>query len=407
MGYTDHFFALKEAFLAANSKIEFDTNQIHKLDFHSSTYNLLHGSENHHCKIHNLNFKENIFFNNDVGTIQNDVHIKDVFVSENKDFQYYILKPKADVPSKKVIFLFHGFNEKNWDKYLPWGKAIADQTQSAVVFFPLAFHMQRAPLHWSDKRKMYQLCEERKKKFPNIIHSSLSNVAISMRLHAMPHRFIWSGIQTYFDVIQLIEDCKAGKYPIIDKDFTFNMFAYSIGGLLAEILKLSNHNNYFTNTKVALFCSGAVFNRITPVSKFIIDSEAIVALYSYLVEHFESFLKKDEMLRHFITENHLEGKVFHSMFEYQKMMDFREHLLKQHETQFYAIALKKDTVIPSYEVVNTLQGAHRNIDIKVDEIDFDYNYSHENPFPISKIDAPKIDASFQMVFDKIADFYNN
>ena len=407
MEYTHSFFALRDAFLSTNSTTDFENCEIHHLDFHSKTYHLLHGSEDHHCKIHQMHFKESVNFKNDVGTIEDDVHIKDVFVAENKDFQYFILKPKGETPVKKVTFLFHGFNEKNWDKYLPWGKAIADRTQSAIVFFPLAFHMQRAPLHWSEKRKMFELSEQRKKKFPNIINSSLSNVAISMRLHAMPQRFIWSGVQTYFDVIQFIEDCKNGQHPLIDKDFTFNMFAYSIGGLLAEILKLSNHNNYFKDTKVALFCSGVVFNRITPVSKFIIDSEAIVALYSYLVEHFDSFLKKDEMLRHFITDNHFEGKVFHAMFEYQKMMTFREQLLKQFETQFYAIALKKDAVIPSYEVINTLQGATRNIDIKVDEIDFDYHYSHENPFPINKQDSQKIDKNFRLIFDKIGDFYNS
>jgi hypothetical protein len=406
MEYSNSFFGLRDAFLSENLKTEFDINEIYKLDFHSSTYNLLHGSKNHYCKSHNIEFKESITFNNEVGTIEDDVHIKDVFVTENKDFQYYILKPKGNLPSKKVTFLFHGFNEKNWDKYLPWGKAICDRTQSTIVFFPLAFHMQRAPLQWSEKRKMFELSEQRKKKFPNIINSSLSNVAISMRLHAMPQRFIWSGVQTYYDVIQFIEDCKAGKHNLIDKDFTFNMFAYSIGGLLAEILKLSNHNNYFKDAKVALFCSGAVFNRITPVSKFIIDSEAIVALYSYLVEHFDSFLKKDEMLHHFMTENHFEGKVFHSMFEYQKMMNFREQLLKKAENHFYAIALKKDEVIPSYEVINTLKGANRNIDIKVDEIDFDFEYSHENPFPINELSSQSIDKGFQLVFDKIGDFYN-
>lgn len=405
--YTNSFFALSDAFLSTDSKSEFESNEIHKLNFHSTSYNLLHGSENHHCKTHKIDFKESAVFKNEVDSIEDDVHIKDVFVTENKDFQYYILKPKGALPSKKVTFLFHGFNEKNWDKYLPWGKAICERTQSAVVFFPLAFHMQRAPLQWSEKRKMFELSEQRKKKFPNIINSSLSNVAISMRLHAMPQRFIWSGVQTYYDVIQFIEDCKSGKHKLIDKDFTFNMFAYSIGGLLAEILKLSNHKNYFNHAKVALFCSGAVFNRITPVSKFIIDSEAIVALYSYLVEHFDSFLKKDEMLNHFMSDSHFEGKVFHAMFEYQKMKNFREQLLKKAENHFYAIALKQDEVIPSYEVVNTLQGANRNINIKVDEIDFDYDYSHENPFPIKKNGFTEIDKSFQLVFDKIGDFYNN
>jgi hypothetical protein len=407
MEYTESYYKLKEAFTSVKTSLVIENNEIHKIEFNSNSHHLLYGSENHQCKTHQIQFPNHFTHTNNVGTIEDDVHIKDVFVEENKKFNFYILKPKSETPVKKVIFMFHGFNEKSWDKYLPWGKALCNNTKSAIIFFPLAFHMQRAPLAWSEKRKMFELSQERKNIFPNIINSTLSNVAISMRLHAIPQRFIWSGVQTYNDVIQFIEECKNGNHQLIDKDFTYDMFAYSIGGLLAEILKLSNYKNYFSNSKVALFCSGAVFNRITPVSKFIIDSEAIVALYSYLVEHFDSFLKKDAMLNHFIKENHFEGKVFHAMFEYQKMMIFREELLRKYENQIYAIALRGDKVIPSYEVVNTLQGASRNINIKVDELDFDYEYSHENPFPLIKSNNINIEKSFKDVFRKIGDFYNS
>ena len=105
----------------------------------------------------------------------------------------------------------------------------------------------------------------------------------------MSQRFIWSGLQTYYDAIQFIEDCKSGNNEFIDKDFSFNIFVYSIGGFLSQILLLTNYKNYFDNTKLCLFCGGAVFNRISPVSKFILDSEANVALYPYLVEHFDFF----------------------------------------------------------------------------------------------------------------------
>jgi len=307
---------------------------------------------------------------------------------------------------KKVTFVFHGFNEKTWDKYLPWGEAICERTQSAVVFFPIAFHMQRAPLYWSQKKAMYELSKRRKTQFTNVIGSSLSNVAISMRLHSRPQRFLWSGLQTYYDIIQFIEECKDGKHSLIDKDFSFNIFAYSVGGLLAEILKLSNYKNYFSDAKLCLFCSGSVFNRLSPVSKFILDSEANVALYSYLVEHLDSFLKKDALLRHYLGESHFEGKVFQSMLEYQKMRDFREDLLRKAENQIYAISLKRDNVFPSFEVVNTLKGAFRDINITVDEFDFNYKYSHENPFPVNSTESAEIDKSFNIIFDKIGDFFN-
>ncbi len=404
MKYTNAYLKLKDIFSLVESKLELDNITIYKFQFHSSYFNLLPGNKHYHCMKHDLDFAINNSYYNDIGRIQDNVYVKDDLVDENRNFHYYIIAPSKDRKIKNATLLFHGFNEKNWDKYLVWARTIVEQTQSAIILFPIAFHMQRAPLTWSDKRKMFVLSESRKRRFPNIINSTLANVAISMRLHSMPQRFIWSGLQTYYDVIQFIEDCKEGKHELIDKDFTFNIFAYSIGGLLAQILKLSNHKGYFSEAKVCLFCSGAVFNRLSPVSKFIIDSEANVALYSYLIEHFDSFLKNDPYLRHYIEEDHLEGKVFHSMLDYQKMREVREGLLKKAENHIYSISLKKDSVIPTFEIVNTLQGAFRNINIKVDEFDFEFNYTHENPFPINNDDSLLIDENFKRVFDKVCDF---
>ncbi len=379
--------------------------EIKEYKFESLSYNILPGVSDYHCARHGIDLKNNYPFYTDIGTIKDNIHIQDIYVKENRFFKYQIVAPAETEGTKKVVFLFHGFNEKNWTKYIPWAKAICEGTGSSVILFPIAFHMQRAPKDWSSKREMYRLSENRKKRYPNIVHSTLSNVAISMRLHAMPQRFIWSGLQTYYDVTQLIEECREGKHPYINKDFEFDIFAYSIGGFLAQILKLTNHNNYFSNSKVCLFCSGATFNRLSPVSKFILDSETNVALYSFLVEHFDKFLQKDNLLGHYILEEHLEGKVFHSMLDYQKGRAFREELLKKYENHIYAITLRKDAVIPSFEVINTLRGAYRDIDIKIDELDFDREYIHENPFPSSNEISEQIYDDFEAVFRKVCSFY--
>lgn len=380
--------------------------EIKEYKFESLSYAILPGGSDYHCTRHNISLINKNPFNAEVGAITENIKIKDICVEENRSFNYHILKPVETGNSKKLIFLFHGFNEKDWTKYLPWAERICKGTGSSVILFPIAFHMQRAPKNWSNKREMYELSEKRKKRFPNIVNSSFSNVAISMRLHSMPQRFIWSGLQTYYDVIQLIEECKAGKHSYISKDFEFDIFAYSIGGFLAQILKLSNYNSYFSDSKVCLFCSGAAFNRLSPVSKFILDSETNVALYSFLVEHFDKFLQKDNVLKHYIQEDHLEGKVFHSMLNYQNGRIIREDFLKRYKDYIYAITLKKDTVIPSFEVINTLRGAYHDIDIKIDELDFDREYTHENPFPASNGMKEQIDADFEEVFRRVCDFYN-
>lgn len=384
-----------------NSKTE-----LKEYNFESLSYKILPGVVDYHCESHKLDLKNKYLFYTEVGTINDHVHIKDICVEENRLFKYHIVTPVGSRKTKKVIFLFHGFNEKDWEKYLPWARLICEGTGSSVILFPLAFHMQRAPKYWSSKREMYKLSELRKEKYPNIVNSTLSNVAISMRLHSRPQRFIWSGLQSYYDVIQLIEECKRGEHEYIHKDFKFDVFAYSIGGFLAQILKLTNYNHYFSESKVCLFCSGATFNRLSPVSKFILDSEANVALYSFLVEHFDKILQKDNLLHHYIHEDHMEGKIFYSMLDYQKNRNFREELFKKYENQIYAITLKNDEVIPSFEVINTLKGAYRDINIKVEEIDFDYKYTHENPFPKSNLASNELHEAFELVFNKVCNFYN-
>lgn len=406
MDYSKSYTALKKLFTSSETKKDFDTIELHDLEFESISYDILPGIEEYKCNTHNVTLKEEFSFYTEIGTIDKDIHIKDISVEENKSFKYQIIKPKGVDKAQKTVFLFHGFNEKDWTKYLPWAKAICDGTGSAVILFPIAFHMQRAPKNWSNKREMYRLSEQRKKKFPNIVNSTLSNVAISMRLHAMPQRFIWSGLQTYYDVIQLIDDIKKGNNKHIHKDFDLDIFAYSIGGFLAQILKLSNYKNYFENSKVCLFCSGATFNRLSPVSKFILDSEANVALYSYLVEHFDKMLERDNVLQHYIKEDHFEGKTFSAMLDYQKMRPFREKLLKKYEHQIYGITLTKDEVIPSFEVMNTLQGAYRDIKIRMDEMDFEYDYIHENPFPTNVANSQQVDECFEDVFNKVCAFLN-
>ena len=406
MDYSKSYTALKKLFTSSETKKDFDTIELHDLEFESISYDILPGIEEYKCNTHNVTLKEEFSFYTEIGTIDKDIHIKDISVEENQSFKYQIIKPKGVDKVKKAVFLFHGFNEKDWTKYLPWAKAICDGTGSAVILFPIAFHMQRAPKNWSNKREMYRLSEQRKEKFPNIVNSTLSNVAISMRLHAMPQRFIWSGLQTYYDVIQLIDDLKKGNNKHIHKDLDFDIFAYSIGGFLAQILKLTNYKNYFENSKVCLFCSGATFNRLSPVSKFILDSEANVALYSYLVEHFDKMLERDNVLHHFIKEDHLEGKTFSAMLDYQKMRPFREKLLKKYEHQIYGITLTKDEVIPSFEVMNTLQGAYRDINIRMDEMDFEYDYIHENPFPTNVANSQQVDECFEEVFNKVCAFLN-
>lgn len=328
----------------------------------------------------------------------------DAEISENIHFRYHLFLPKRKEKAEKVILLFHGFNEKHWDKYLTWAKQLTDTTGKAVLLFPIAFHMNRAPHSWSDTRKMFNICQQRKERHPDIIHSTLSNVAISTRLHNKPQRFIWSGLQTYYDVIDLVETIKAGEHPVIATDATFDIFSYSIGCLLGEIVMMTNKNGYFSSSKFCIFCGGAVFNRLSPVSKFILDSEANVSLYSYVVEHMESHMRHNPLLKEYLGISHPEGINLRSMLNYKALTEYRENLFRSMHPRILAICLVKDSVIPAYEVINTLNGIRRDIPIPVEIMDFPYPYKHEDPFPASTAIAEEVDIAFRKTFDRISRF---
>ena len=206
-------------------------------------------------------------------------------------------------------------------------------------------------------------------------------MAISTRLHSKPERFFWSGLQTYYDILQLINQIKSGQQPHIAPTASIDIFSYSIGSLLAQILLMTNPDYIFQHTRLCMFCGGAVFNRMSPVSKFILDSESNVMLYSFIIEHLESHLKNSERLRHYFCNEHPEGINFRSMLNYKTMKQYREEVFNNLRNQIMAITLEKDTVVPPYEVANTLQGSTRNIPVRVEIIDFPYEYKHEDPFP--------------------------
>lgn len=328
----------------------------------------------------------------------------DTEIEENIHFRYHIFKPANKQKVSGVIFMFHGFNEKYWSKYLTWAKKLVDETGKAVILFPIAFHMNRAPLSWSDGHKMFAISQQRKAKHPNVIHSTLSNVAISTRLHNKPQRFIWSGLQSYYDAMDFVEQIKSGKHPCIEQDASIDFFSYSIGCLFAQIVMMTNKNNYFEKSKFCFFCGGAVFNRLSPVSKFILDSEANVKLYSYIVEHLESHMKQNKMLGERLSIAYPEGYYFKSMLNYSVLSKVRENKFKEISERILAITLENDTVVPPYEIVNTLQGLKRNIPIRIEILDFSYPYKHEDPFPAIKSIEDEVDKEFNHVFGLFSSF---
>jgi len=408
MSYLEDFILLRERFNHKEKRIEFPEfdMEILNIPFESENYKILQGENFYNCTLHNKKFIAESPNGKDPipAELEKLVKVDDSKIEENRYFSYPVVRKMGAGRSKKAILLFHGLNEKLWDKYLPWAKKLVELTGKAIILFPMAFHMNRAPAAWSDPRFMRRVAIEKKKLFPRTLYSSVANAAINTRLQFMPVRFLWSGFQSYYDVIQLIRLIRNEKYSFMEKNCKIDMFAYSIGSFLAEILLMRNPEGLFTDSKLFNFCGGPVLTRSSPVSKYILDSETNISVYTFFIDYLDSEIRKDERLSHYFGKGHPEGEVFRSMLDYQKKKDFREKRFKELSKQIVALGLEKDKVIPPFEIINTLKGEERSIPVKVKILDFIYNYDHVVPFPVNWNIENEVDRAFNKVFKFVAKF---
>jgi hypothetical protein len=336
----------------------------------------------------------NLGFHSDIPL--NDFSNKyDSLIAENRSFSYPVFTP-PNRKSDRVILLLHGLNERSWIKYLVWAYYLAQNTDSYVILFPISFHINRSPSAWKDPRAMINFLRERNSALSGINMSSFANVAISNRLTEDPMRFFKSGYETTSDIVKLLSSIRNGEHEIIPKTGKFNIFAYSIGAFLAEIILMGNPENLFSESKLFIFCGGSVFSNMQGSSKLIMDSLAFNRVYNFYLNDFEKTLTGKSPLVEFLRTSQV-GMAFRAMIDLGRLKSFRENIFKNIRSQIHSISLIKDSVIPIKGVISTLSDSGKsNI---VDAWDFPYAYSHENPFPVFDSSlSKKVDYWFEKVF---------
>lgn len=373
MDYTKTFNELKSIFTSDKPEI------------------LIPGSK---VKIHNVNFHADV-------SINSFSNKSDVLIPENISFSYPVFSP-ANPKSDKVILLLHGLNERSWVKYLVWAYYLSLNTDSHVILFPISFHINRSPVAWKDPRAMIPFMKNRNASIGEVNMSSFANIALSNRLTEDPMRFLKSGYQTTTDITKLLLSVRNGEHPVIPQSSNINIFAYSIGAFLAQIIMMGNPENLFTESKLFIFCGGSVFSNMHGSSKLIMDSQAFDRVYSYYLNEFEQSLTGKSQLVEFLKSSQI-GMAFRSMIDLSRLKGFRENIFKKLRNQMHSITLIQDTVIPSDGVVATLKSANKKS--IVDVWDFPYTYSHENPFPIFELPLSKqVDLCFERVFSEAQAF---
>lgn len=320
-------------------------------------------------------------------------------IPENSSFEYKMVIPdnaKYGIDGKltSYIFLFHGLNERSWQKYDSWAERLAQDTARAVIMFPIAFHMNRSPKEWNNPRAMQCLVNSYLTKGKNLVRLSFLNFALSYRIKADPYRFYLSGKETINNVCQLIDQIKSGEHSYISAEAEFDIFAYSIGALLSQVMLQADPFNYFSTSRLFMFCGGSIFSKMNGESKMIMDKESFDLLKEYY-------------LNHFVVKLEQKGKVgrleqsFISLIDERFYKEKRESFYESNYPRIKVISLLKDIVIPTHGIKSAL-GKRSNS--QLEEMDFPYKYSHEMPFPELPDNELSREYCFRKVFASAADF---
>ncbi len=402
MSYRDSFLSLRAAFDQTQDTCALPGGlvSINPL-FESRSCDILPGRRTYRCDEHARTFGAEPVVPPSAYTKER-LHESDGDVAENRRFRYSVFAPNTGTRASGVIFLFHGLNERDWSKYLPWAARLVELTGKAVVLFPIAFHMNRAPAQWGRPKLMRRISNARQEASPQLANSTFANAAISSRLQADPARFCWSGLQTFHDVVQLVDEIRAGRHAFAHPDATIDFFAYSIGAFLCQILLMTDPGGRFAESRLLTFCGGATIDRTYPNSRYILDSDATIALYSFFLARFDNELRADPRLEHYMSDEHAEGRYFRAMLNYHENKEMREQRLGEIHGRIAAQALRRDTVIPANEVMNTLCGDFRNIPIRVDVTDFPYEHNHVVPFPLNGPED-EVSRAFESTFQRAAE----
>ncbi len=293
----------------------------------------------------------------------------------NNCFSYPVVNPLKDGKADGCVVMLHGLNERNWDKYLPWAYTLAVYTNRPVILFPIAYHMNRSPESWGNPRMMSPFVKERSVRIPDVKESSVANVALSERLTDRPERFLLSGYQAANDLMELTEVIRSGNHPLFNSGARVDLFTYSIGTFLSQVIILAHGDEFFKDARIFNFCGGSALMDMRGTSRYILDSLAFSKLQHYYETEVGKAAQNNRYLYDILNYTAL-GEAFSSMLSIEKLRRRRVKYFSIIKDRLSTVVLKKDSVMRPDRVKELFKGT------MVEEWDFNYSYSHVTPFPL-------------------------
>lgn len=313
----------------------------------------------------------------------------DDLISENTRFNYPIFRPAGFTKASSAILLMHGLNERDWEKYASWAQQLVLLTAKPVILFPIAYHINRAPESWSNPRQLLSWVKVRNEMYKNPENLTFANLALSERMTMDPLRFYLAERETVLNICQLIEKIKKNQHPYLSPDCHIDIFAYSIGAKISQILLQANIEPSLATSKLFMFCGGGTFCQMDGNSRYIMDKKAFGTLTEFYSTEFK---ESDDPIQ----------RAAYSLFSAPFLQNERTEFYSINQNRVRAISLAKDTVIPTSSISQALGGEASRTCHK--ELDFDLTYSHEIPFPIGKGEVGQVNYMFQTVMAEASNF---
>ncbi len=329
---------------------------------------------------------------------------EDSNIAENLSFNYPIIIPNGKAKNNQAIIYLHGLNERSWSKHLYGAQYLAQTTGKSVIMFPLSYHINRGLPQWSNNTEMEKLAENRMLKYKDLQGASFFNAALSERFTEMPERFFASGYQSAHDIIALAKQIQNGDHLLFEKGTNVDFFSYSIGCFIVQTLMIAMPDNFFDKSKFVFFAGGSVFSGMNGVSKLILDSKAFGRIHQFYTKDLEpDGLSKRNDLVSVLNEQKL-GIAFNAMLLPNKLQLLREKVFTKFQERMMFFALRDDVIMPLKDIISTI-GENIVKQGKLKVLHFDYEYTHENPFPVlyKKISG-LVDDAFLKVYQPAAGF---
>jgi len=373
---------------------------LYNLSYHSAHAHYLLGLTAYHCPEHGLSFDGET-------TAQCPT---DAVIENNNHFRYPLVCIRRSSErvrrQQRVVILLHGLNERSFTKYIPWAYHVGMQTGSAVLLFPLTFHINRVLPDWGrSQEEIYA----RRRGIEGNENTHRFNAVISERLGEHPERFFWGAIQSYWDLVDLLRSIRTGRHPLIARDARVDLLGYSAGGYVALALLLGDYEGLFGDGRGVIFASCATVRDTNLSSHLIVDHMAEVSLMKLFVKYRDRL--SNGRLKHWL-DHHAEGRWFNAFCGLNPKHAALELRLKELASRLLGIANLNDQVMPPGAMLNALQGIRRDTGVRVEELELGI---HENPFACQDysardrslmtdfFDPERYGASFELFIGKIVD----